>query len=68
MITITDHGLDIGKVYMGTDAHKRTVQSVEYHFGNIQVKVFDSFWGKVEWIPQPEWNTFNPASKIARKL
>lgn len=66
MSIITYHGLTIDKVYMGNDDHKRTVQTVEYHFGNIQVKVFDSFWGKVEWIPQPEWNQLNPDSKITR--
>lgn len=68
MSLITDHGLVIDKVYTGEDAHKRTVQLVEYHFGNIQVKVFDAFWSKVEWLPQPEWNKLNPKHKITRKL
>lgn len=65
-MSVVGHGLAIGKEYMGTDAHKRTVQLVEYHFGNVQVKVYDSFYSKIEWLPEPEWNKLNPIHKIAR--
>lgn len=64
MSEIVDHGLEIGKEYFGTDAHKRTVQAVEYHYGNIQVKVYDSFYSKVKWVSLPEWSQLNPEYKM----
>lgn len=65
---ISDHGLKIGKEYIGTDAHKRTVQTVEYHFGNVQVKVHDTWTLKVEWLAAPEWNTLYPKNNISNAI
>lgn len=55
-----NYGIKIGKECMGTDGHKRTAQLVEYHYGNVQVKAYNSFWGKVEWLPMQEWDKLNP--------
>lgn len=57
---LADYGIKIGKDYLGSDGHHRRVDLVEYHFGNVQVKVFDGFFAKAEWMSLPEWYKVNP--------
>lgn len=55
----TEHNINIGNDYFGNDGHHRKVEAVEYHFGNVQVKVYDSFYSKTEWLAIGEWTRVN---------
>lgn len=42
-------GFHIGQRIQRGDGHRLEIQAIEYFFGNVQVKYYDSFLSKTEW-------------------
>lgn len=46
----------VGQNIRRPDGHKVTVQAIERHFGNMQVRYHDAFSGKTEWEEITRWS------------